>query len=173
MLFRCLRRFSRPIIFGTKPTPLIRCLSNSKPLGKEPEYVKIHDTDSNIPDRKLLLGVTCKVCSTRSHRMVSHNSFHKGIILFQCPSCQTRHLISDNIGWFKDLTKEIGGKDVEEIGRLKGEHIAKALKDVKNLEDIQYLEKEGFTRQELAKMIDDEAKGEDDEEDECGKDKPE
>lgn len=171
LLFRYLTRFSRPVTLGARPVPLIRRLSNAKPLVKEPEYVKMHGADSSIPDRKLLLGVTCKVCSTRSHRMVSHNSFYKGIILFQCPSCETRHLISDNIGWFKDLTKEIGGKNVEEIGRLKGEHIAKALKDVKNLEDIQYLEKEGFTRQELAKMIDDEV-GEETTTD-CSSDKPE
>lgn len=171
LLFRCLKRFNRSLAFTTRPNPLIRCLSNSKPLVKEPEYVKIHDADTaDVPDRKLLLGVTCKVCSTRSHRMVSHNSFHKGIILFQCPSCQTRHLISDNIGWFKDLTKEIGGKNIEEIGRLKGEHVAKALKDVKNLEDLRYLEKEGFTRQELSKMIDDEARMD---EDECDDKRPE
>ena len=76
----------------------------------------------------------------------------------QCPQCKTRHLIADNIGWFKDLTKEIGGKNIEEIAELKGEEIKKQLEQVTNLEDLQYIEKEAFTKEELTALIDENAK---------------
>lgn len=64
---------------------------------------------------------TCKPCSHRSgpHR-VTKQGFHNGTTLITCPSCQNRHVITDNLRIFTDE-----GGDLEDIMRRHGGKLKK------------------------------------------------
>ncbi|CAG8199316.1 unnamed protein product [Penicillium salamii] len=58
---------------------------------------------------------TCKPCGHRSAHRMSKQGYHRGTVLIQCPSCQSRHVMSDHLGVFfdkkttlEDLLKEKG-----------------------------------------------------------------
>jgi protein import protein ZIM17 len=54
----------------------------------------------------------------------------------QCAFC--RHLIADNLGWFKDDTKEGRMRTVEDFMRAKGEKVRRG--KLHNDGDIEYVE---------------------------------
>ena len=58
---------------------------------------------SETVKKHILFGCTCNKCGTRSHRLISHQAYHKGVVLFRCPGCTNLHLVADNLGWFKDI----------------------------------------------------------------------
>lgn len=51
---------------------------------------------------KLMIGFTCKKCSTRSSHTMSKQAFETGLVLIQCPGCKNRHLIADNLKVFSE-----------------------------------------------------------------------
>ncbi|KAJ5962359.1 hypothetical protein N7501_007300 [Penicillium viridicatum] len=58
---------------------------------------------------------TCKPCGHRSAHRMSKQGYHRGTVLIQCPSCSSRHVMSDHLGVFfekkttlEDLLKEKG-----------------------------------------------------------------
>eukprot|EP00282_Hemiselmis_andersenii_P026061 CAMPEP_0171998966 /NCGR_PEP_ID=MMETSP1041-20130122/1521_1 /TAXON_ID=464988 /ORGANISM="Hemiselmis andersenii, Strain CCMP439" /LENGTH=337 /DNA_ID=CAMNT_0012652381 /DNA_START=6 /DNA_END=1020 /DNA_ORIENTATION=- len=53
----------------------------------------------------------------------------KGIVVVKCDGCEAKHLIADNIGWYKDWTGEAGGTNIEEIMASKGVSIDNRLRD--------------------------------------------
>lgn len=71
---------------------------------------------------------TCKPCSHRSgpHR-VTKQGFHHGTTLITCPSCQNRHVITDNLRIFTDE-----GGDLEDIMRRHGGKLKKGKLGTKN-----------------------------------------
>ncbi|KAJ1734171.1 hypothetical protein LPJ61_001209 [Coemansia biformis] len=74
-------------------------------------------------EARLLIGFTCKVCGHRQHKTMSKNAYQNGVVLMQCDGCKNRHLIADNLGWFRD--KRVNIEDLmhersEEVRRLKG-----------------------------------------------------
>ena len=85
--------------------------------------IKADETRTKKPqaemDKRLLIGFTCKCCQHRTHRTMSHQAYHHGIVLIECPSCQSRHLIADNLGWFKDTPK--AAKKIEDMTEVVGE----------------------------------------------------
>ncbi|ORX93772.1 zf-DNL-domain-containing protein [Basidiobolus meristosporus CBS 931.73] len=85
--------------------------SNNGPDSEKPEPA--------IPGR-LLIGFTCKVCNHRQYKFMSKMAYTKGVVLIQCDGCQNRHLIADNLGWFRD-----GGVNVEDLMKEQGEDIQK------------------------------------------------
>jgi len=62
-------------------------------------------------------------CSHRSTHTFTRQAYTTGTVLIQCPSCEARHLIADHLGWFKELTAEGRGLDVETILRARGEKV--------------------------------------------------
>ena len=84
------------------------------------------DQDSQLKsENRLLIGFTCKKCSHRTHRTMSHHAYHNGIVLIECSGCQSRHLIADNLGWFKDTPN--AARRIEEMTLEVGE-IRRSLK---------------------------------------------
>ncbi|KAJ1969493.1 hypothetical protein H4R35_006125 [Dimargaris xerosporica] len=71
---------------------------------------------------KLYLGFTCKVCKHRAHKFISRQAYTEGVVLIQCDSCSNRHLIADNLGWFRDSKVNI-----EDLMREQGEGIRRAV----------------------------------------------
>ncbi|KAF8605996.1 zf-DNL-domain-containing protein [Ceratobasidium sp. AG-I] len=78
---------------------------------------------------KLSLTFTCTVpdCGHRSSHAFTKRAYTRGIVIVQCPGCKNRHLIADNLDWFKDTAGTgAGGKqnrNIEDIMREKGEHV--------------------------------------------------
>ncbi|KAJ1754732.1 hypothetical protein GGH12_005696 [Coemansia sp. RSA 1822] len=62
---------------------------------------------------------------------MSKNSYQNGVVLIQCDSCKNRHLIADNLGWFRD--KNV---NVEDLMQEKGEQV-RQLKSMDLLDDIE------------------------------------
>ncbi|KAJ5179828.1 hypothetical protein N7492_003038 [Penicillium capsulatum] len=61
------------------------------------------------------IAFTCKPCGERSEHRMSKQGYHRGTVLIQCPSCKSRHVMSDHLGVFfdkkttlEDLLKEKG-----------------------------------------------------------------
>ncbi|GAB0491960.1 hypothetical protein MMPV_003217 [Pyropia vietnamensis] len=79
---------------------------------------------------KMGIVFTCGVCETRISKSISRSSYEKGVVLIQCPSCEKRHVIADNLGHFSQLTG--GKKNVEE---MVGE-VTRVSTDVYNLEKL-------------------------------------
>ncbi|KAJ1927027.1 hypothetical protein IWQ60_003282 [Tieghemiomyces parasiticus] len=65
---------------------------------------------------KLFLRFTCKVCQTPSQKLISKQAYTEGVVLIQCDECKNRHLIADNLGWFRDENV-----NVEDLVKEKGQ----------------------------------------------------
>ncbi|KAI8142284.1 DNL zinc finger-domain-containing protein [Fennellomyces sp. T-0311] len=76
------------------------------------------------PKHQLLIGFTCEVCKERSHHIMSKLAYTKGVVLIECPGCKNRHLIADNLGWFRDQQTT-----VEDLVKEKGEAVRKVIVD--------------------------------------------
>ncbi|KAI7899454.1 DNL zinc finger-domain-containing protein [Cokeromyces recurvatus] len=87
--------------------------------------------DENVYKRQMLIGFTCTVCHERSHHTMSKHAYTKGVVLIQCPGCKNRHLIADNLGWFKD-----NKTTVEDLVKEKGEAIRKVIVDEQGIERL-------------------------------------
>jgi len=70
--------------------------------------------------RKLAIVFTCTVCETRSIKQFTENAYTNGVVIVQCPGCQNRHLIADNLGFFED---DVGGWNIEKALNKMGENV--------------------------------------------------
>ncbi|KAH9975800.1 DNL zinc finger-domain-containing protein [Lactifluus volemus] len=82
-------------------------------------------TRSDADEPRLSITFTCTAgdCSTRSTHQFTKRAYERGIVLIECPGCKTRHLIADNLGWFKDSTEAGKLRNVEDLLRVRGETV--------------------------------------------------
>lgn len=106
------RLYSNESTKSESPNP-----SNTSELESIKEALAKSKIASETP--KLLIGFTCKCCQTRTHRTMSRHAYQNGIVLIECPGCQTRHLIADNLGWFKDTPQ--AARRIDEMTETVGE----------------------------------------------------
>lgn len=69
------------------------------------------------PEARLALLFTCNKCDNRAMRSFSKQAYQNGVVIVQCPGCQARHLIADNLGWFG------GRRNVEEMAADQGQEV--------------------------------------------------
>lgn len=69
----------------------------------------------------MALVFTCKECDTRIAKKITKQAYEKGVVIIECPGCHARHLIADNLGWYKDWTDDGKLKNVEEFAERNGE----------------------------------------------------
>lgn len=50
--------------------------------------------------RSLLLAFTCKICSTRTQRLIRRESYERSTVLARCDGCDSQHIVADNLRWF-------------------------------------------------------------------------
>eukprot|EP00747_Dinoflagellata_sp_TGD_P184649 gnl/TRDRNA2_/TRDRNA2_40480_c0_seq2.p1 gnl/TRDRNA2_/TRDRNA2_40480_c0~~gnl/TRDRNA2_/TRDRNA2_40480_c0_seq2.p1 ORF type:complete len:206 (-),score=22.29 gnl/TRDRNA2_/TRDRNA2_40480_c0_seq2:487-1104(-) len=107
--------------------PKVRSSADSSTEGEESEEDrlrrdflagKINGTKTQVD--AYVLAFTCNVCKLRSARRVSKQAYHYGVVIIECPGCESRHLIADHQGWFKDNRTTL-----EDIMREKGEEVKK------------------------------------------------
>ncbi|KAN0137061.1 DNL zinc finger domain containing protein [Lactarius tabidus] len=80
-------------------------------------------SDTNEPRLSLTFTCTAGTCTTRSSHQFTKRAYERGIVLIECPGCKTRHLIADNLGWFKESTEDGKLRNVEDLLRSRGESI--------------------------------------------------
>lgn len=83
-------------------------------------------------DGRLMIGFTCNVCSTRSHKFMSKKAYNHGVVIVKCDGCSNLHLIADHLQWF-DTTKNATGT-IEDIMKKKGETVTKLKFNPKDIE---------------------------------------
>jgi protein import protein ZIM17 len=103
------RAISPRAIFSTNRFPLQTRFHSNVPTQEEIS-----------PNDRMIIGFTCKVCSTRSYKQMSKLAYTKGVVLMKCDGCKNVHLIADHLGWF-DSQKKAG--TIEDILREKGEQV--------------------------------------------------
>lgn len=98
-----------------------------QPLSGISKIITRHNTTStsaslpNSIDKELLLQFTCNICNNRSSHNISKQAYDYGTVVVQCPSCKSRHLISDNLGFMEynkkfnlaDYLKQHHGQSIE------------------------------------------------------------
>lgn len=72
-------------------------------------------------DGRLNLIYTCGLCQTRNSHFISKQAYEKGVVIVTCENCENKHLIADNLDWFKDMKE----KNIEEMMAKKGEVVLK------------------------------------------------
>ena len=92
-----------------------------KALEEDSHRKKLADPNGQIQqEKRMLIGFTCKKCQARTHRTMSHHAYYNGIVLIECSGCQSRHLIADNLGWFKDTPQAARRIDqMDDIGSIR------------------------------------------------------
>jgi DNL zinc finger len=72
-------------------------------------------------DGRLNLIYTCGVCQSKNSHFISKQAYEKGVVIVTCESCENKHLIADNLDWFKDMEE----KNIEQMMAKKGELVLK------------------------------------------------
>lgn len=86
--------------------------------------------DTDEPRYSITFTCTVAKCGERTSHMFTKHAYHNGIVIIQCPGCKNRHLIADNLGWFKDeRTGEGTQRNIEDIMRAKGESVKRGRLD--------------------------------------------
>jgi transcription initiation factor IIE alpha subunit len=53
------------------------------------------------------LQFTCNVCEGRNTHSISRHAYEKGTVIVTCPTCNSTHLVADNLNWIEDDFKNL------------------------------------------------------------------
>ncbi len=112
------------------PKPAQLEIPNDAP---KPAQLEIPNDAPKPTLERLVIGFTCKVCSTRQFKSMSRVAYTKGVVFIKCDGCKNTHLIADHLGWYEH-NKPAG--TIEDILAKKGESVQKILMEDGTLELI-------------------------------------
>ena len=103
-------------------------------------------TPSRPPPREPSYEVTftCNPCRVRSSHYITKHGYHRGTIVISCPSCKSRHIISDHLKIFMDKPT-----DLEGIMRQHGGLLKKGTLGTKDGKDVEFWEDGTETEREV------------------------
>ncbi|KAG5364913.1 hypothetical protein CKK34_3741 [Yarrowia sp. E02] len=78
------------------------CPSHKVPTVNETGAKDAKDEPAGEVTPMYQISFTCKRCDTPSTHKMSHQAYHGGTVLVQCPGCKNRHLIADHLKIFSD-----------------------------------------------------------------------
>jgi len=117
--------------------------------------------DSPIKEAHLGIIFTCTAdgCSHRSSHTFTKRAYKRGIVIIQCPECKNRcglidlvaakshylcfpfrHLIADNLGWFKDSTEDGKLRNIEDLLNARGESVQRGSLDANGVVEYDDIE---------------------------------
>ncbi|KAF9219739.1 zf-DNL-domain-containing protein [Gyrodon lividus] len=112
-------------------------LANASVASQTPDAPHQIKFDSSEPRLAIAFTCTADGCNHRSAHSFTKRSYERGIVIIQCPSCKNRrHLIADNLGWFEDGTEDGRLRTIEDILRVRGEHVRKGKVDADGVVEI-------------------------------------
>lgn len=124
------RRLVRPAR-SIRPSLVLPAVARQRCFHTSPRWLHDNKTPIGKVDKPMMMiAFTCKKCNNRSSHTMSKQSYTKGTVLIQCPSCHVRHLIADHLKIFNDdhIT-------IEDILNAKGESVSLTTDDLA-FEDI-------------------------------------
>ena len=102
-------------LLTTEKVPINETTTN--PEISENDRQQLKEALKTAKPGKTIIGFTCNVCNHRQFSEMSTGAYLKGVVIIKCHGCESKHLISDHLGWF-DTLKTKG--TIEEILRDKG-----------------------------------------------------
>ena len=109
-----------PVGFG-KPAAKSGKVPPTKPKTKSG---KVPQTKPKAKSDRFDLQFTCNICETRNEHSISRHAYAKGTVIVTCPSCNTTHLVADNLNWIED-----DFKNLEEYMAKQGTPVTRVVRD--------------------------------------------
>jgi len=67
---------------------------------------------------------TCNVCDGPNAHSISYHAYRKGTVIVTCPTCNSTHLIADNLNWIED-----DFRNLEEFMAKRGAPVTRVVND--------------------------------------------
>lgn len=83
-------------IDGLEPSRAAAIIQQATPSSKVPQRKPKSKRD------RFELRFTCNVCGGANSHSISRHAYTQGTVIVQCPSCNSTHLIADNLNWIED-----------------------------------------------------------------------
>ena len=114
-----------------RPRAAVRLMASDGPVGFGKPAAKPKAKSGKVPQAKpkakadrFDLQFTCNICETRNEHSVSRHAYVKGTVIVTCPSCNTTHLVADNLNWIED-----DFKNLEEYMAKQGTPVTRVVRD--------------------------------------------
>ncbi|CAF1475754.1 unnamed protein product [Adineta steineri] len=101
----------------------LRNISSQSNGNIQQSRIPLADINQGEESKRMGVQFRCKVCNHTLQKTFTRQSYEKGVVIIRCDSCTNLHLIADNLGWFKDLTKDGKFKNIAQMLQAKGETI--------------------------------------------------
>lgn len=114
-----------------RPRAAVRLMASDGPVGfgkpkpkPVPKSGKVPQVKQKSKADRFDLQFTCNICETRNGHSVSRHAYAKGTVIVTCPSCNTSHLVADNLNWIED-----DFKNLEEYMAKQGTPVTRVVRD--------------------------------------------
>lgn len=133
------RGFRQPVVTPRRPRHAsIRLCTNDPPLSLPNGSSSSESSEKKdlgfVGAEQLGISFVCdaNACGTRIVKTIKRQSYERGTVVIQCPTCEKHHVIADNLGMYSQLTG--GRRNIEEIAASQGQKVTRVDNSVFDLE---------------------------------------